>query len=655
MSLVHLGQQLLEAVRSGQDDDVKALMANGAPFTTDWLGSSPLHFAAQYGHHSTAEVLLRAGVSRDARTKVDKTPLHIAASEGHSTINGANINAKDMLKMTALHWAAQHGHREVAELLLRHGADLHCLSKFDKTPFDIAMDTSNTELMILLQVDGRRDGMQNQVNIDPESHYIIRDGGLVNLSDLVTATKTSAGKSEDVIAAESVEATFQHVVGDGGQRVITIVTDQHGNMQPASLGQQYIFTLQGQQMVALPAGTITEEVVVEDPQQATPKRKRSTDLSANHVGLKDKKVKESREQLQRQLQEANLKAEGYQQQLLQKEQEAEQYRLKLEQAIATSKNSINNAITATAITINNNPTAKQQQEEEEEEVMVEEQLETTQEAATKEGERQNLEEGEEVIFLPEDEILVNERELEVEVDGREETHKASPRQIGQGVKVMHAQGSSDDAVIERVLLGVVCPVGRGHAAVGVQQDAEAAHDEQGQEDEEQQHKDEGGLLLQRQAKRLLYANGLSAPGGRDSPQRGQRVTVQSTLGGKLSLHNVPCLHPNAVQRFHLLEASKDCRKSQCSDEDFPHHQSVATGCQYVATDLLQQRQPPPSSIFPQRRPVCLRNQWLWLITVDWEEAPRTGCAGGFPAGSNRTAMESRPAQGEEVVAVVLVG
>ncbi|KAF1388428.1 hypothetical protein PFLUV_G00090060 [Perca fluviatilis] len=441
MSLVHLGQQLLEAVRSGQDDDVKALMANGAPFTTDWLGSSPLHFAAQYGHHSTAEVLLRAGVSRDARTKVDKTPLHIAASEGHSTIvdllaqNGANINAKDMLKMTALHWAAQHGHREVAELLLRHGADVHCLSKFDKTPFDIAMDTSNTELMILLQ-----DGMQNQVNMDPESHYIIRAGGLVNLSDLVTTTKTSAGKSEDVMAAESVEATFQHVVGDGGQRVITIVTDQHGNLQPASLGQQYIFTLQGQQMVALPAGTITEEVVVEDPQQATLKRKRNTDPSANHVGQKDKKVKESREQLQRQLQEANLKAEGYQQQLLQKEQEAEQYRLKLEQAIATSNSSISNTITATTVTLNNGATVKQQEEEEEEEeeeeMMVEEQLETTQEAATKEveeGERENMEEGEEVIFLPEDAILVNERELEVEVDGTEETHKSPPRQRGQAL------------------------------------------------------------------------------------------------------------------------------------------------------------------------------------------------------------------------------
>lgn len=59
--------------------------------------------AAQHGHLSTAEVLLRAGISRDARTKVDRTPLHIAAQEGHVDIvelliaHGAEVDARDMV------------------------------------------------------------------------------------------------------------------------------------------------------------------------------------------------------------------------------------------------------------------------------------------------------------------------------------------------------------------------------------------------------------------------------------------------------------------------------------------------------------------------------------------------------------------------------
>lgn len=39
MSLVDLGKKLLEAARSGQDDEVRILMANGAPFTTDWVST----------------------------------------------------------------------------------------------------------------------------------------------------------------------------------------------------------------------------------------------------------------------------------------------------------------------------------------------------------------------------------------------------------------------------------------------------------------------------------------------------------------------------------------------------------------------------------------------------------------------------------------
>ncbi|KAJ8306705.1 hypothetical protein KUTeg_015746 [Tegillarca granosa] len=80
MSLVDLGKRLLDAAKRGE---------------TEELGTSPLHFSAQYGHIETAEVLLRAGISRDARTKVDRTPLHVAAQEGH-------VDIVELLK--TIHW-----------------------------------------------------------------------------------------------------------------------------------------------------------------------------------------------------------------------------------------------------------------------------------------------------------------------------------------------------------------------------------------------------------------------------------------------------------------------------------------------------------------------------------------------------------------------
>lgn len=71
------------------------------------LGTSPLHLAAQYGHYSTTEVLLRAGVSRDARTKVDRTPLHMAASEGHASI--VEVLLKVRTAETSLKWGYCNG------------------------------------------------------------------------------------------------------------------------------------------------------------------------------------------------------------------------------------------------------------------------------------------------------------------------------------------------------------------------------------------------------------------------------------------------------------------------------------------------------------------------------------------------------------------
>lgn len=354
MSLVDLGKRLLEAARKGQDDEVRTLMANGAPFTTDWLGTSPLHLAAQYGHYSTAEVLLRAGVSRDARTKVDRTPLHMAAADGHAHIvellvrSGADVNAKDMLQMTALHWATEHHHRDVVELLIKYGADVHAFSKFDKSAFDIALEKNNTEILVMLQ-----EAMQNQVNTNPEradpvanpvtvtAPFIFTSGEVVNLASFVSSanTKATSANLEEIEEGNSLDSSIQQVVGSGGQRVITIVTDgvPLGNIQtsipPGGIGQPFIVTMQdGQPVLTVPAGQVAEETIIEEEEEEEEtlplvKRPRTAEMAHRAEEMKEGS---ERELLQQQLQEANRRAQEYRHQLLRKEQEAEQYRLRLE-------------------------------------------------------------------------------------------------------------------------------------------------------------------------------------------------------------------------------------------------------------------------------------------------------------------------------------
>ncbi|XP_039102198.1 GA-binding protein subunit beta-2 isoform X2 [Hyaena hyaena] len=305
MSLVDLGKRLLEAARKGQDDEVRTLMANGAPFTTDW--------------------------------------------------NGADVNAKDMLKMTALHWATEHHHRDVVELLIKYGADVHAFSKFDKSAFDIALEKKNAEILVILQ-----EAMQNQVNANPErapsgtvaTPFIFTPAEVVSLASLVSSasTKTTTANAEEIIEGHSVDSSIQQVVGSGGQRVITIVTDgvPLGNIQtavpPGSIGQPFIVTMQdGQQVLTVPAGQVAEETVIEaeedeDAEKLPLTKKPRTEETT--AGAEEGKGGAERELLQQQLQEANRRAQEYRHRLLRKEQEAEQYRLRLEAMARQQPNGI---------------------------------------------------------------------------------------------------------------------------------------------------------------------------------------------------------------------------------------------------------------------------------------------------------------------------
>ncbi|XP_072173965.1 uncharacterized protein [Diadema setosum] len=225
MSLVDLGKKLLEAAKGGRDEEVRVLMTNGAPFTTDWLGSSPLHWAAKHGHASTAEVLLRAGVSRDARTKVDRTPLHMACQEGHVLLaemllsHGADINAQDMLKMTPLHWAVERAHVDVVECLLRKGADATKLNKFDKLCLDIAREHNNSVIINLLS---------NTVHL--------KNGGtssLASTSSTVTISTTASPSVANTIKTTTTAITPKAKITSSGK--ISVDLGLKGNTSSTSV------------------------------------------------------------------------------------------------------------------------------------------------------------------------------------------------------------------------------------------------------------------------------------------------------------------------------------------------------------------------------------------------------------------------------------
>ncbi|OON19965.1 hypothetical protein X801_04160 [Opisthorchis viverrini] len=138
--------QIFDACRTGDAARVKHFLENGLSVqVTDTLGrkSTPLHFAAGYGHREVVEVLLEHGL----------VPLHNACSFGHVDVvhllltAGSDPNARDCWNYTPLHEAAIKGKVEVCILLLQAKADPHARNLDGKTPVELADGSARLALL----------------------------------------------------------------------------------------------------------------------------------------------------------------------------------------------------------------------------------------------------------------------------------------------------------------------------------------------------------------------------------------------------------------------------------------------------------------------------------------------------------------------------
>jgi len=154
---------LVYAAYLGDVDLLEALLETGAAIgSATKAGNNALHIAAAYGRLEAVKWLL-SRVSVNTTNNDQVTPLHFAAQEGHTEVaerllreDSIDVNKRTDQQATPLHLAAQNGHAEVAERLFRaDGIDVNARIDRQFTPLHLAAQNGHTEVAErLLRADG---------------------------------------------------------------------------------------------------------------------------------------------------------------------------------------------------------------------------------------------------------------------------------------------------------------------------------------------------------------------------------------------------------------------------------------------------------------------------------------------------------------------
>jgi hypothetical protein len=167
--------------------------------------SASLHQAVSSQDYKLLEKLRRNGVSFDLKDSYGRTPL-MGTSDASMTRylleNGANVNAVDPeTDETVIFNAAKNGQEELLRLYIKHGADVHAISKipWQHSPIHSAIESGQPNLVSILMENGARDDRVNsmtgrpvtegseQFQIIQKYHAAIQEQNLEELKNLTTA------------------------------------------------------------------------------------------------------------------------------------------------------------------------------------------------------------------------------------------------------------------------------------------------------------------------------------------------------------------------------------------------------------------------------------------------------------------------------------
>jgi len=144
---------LMLAAQEGHQDIFEALLKEGAdPLATNEDGWSTMHWAAVAGKVKIVQMLRVHKQLIDLRDKRDVTPLILAAQEGHSDVcelllkAGANPFATSESSMNAMHTAAVAGKVKIVQMLVVHKQLIDSKTKNSRTPLMLAAQEGHRDV-----------------------------------------------------------------------------------------------------------------------------------------------------------------------------------------------------------------------------------------------------------------------------------------------------------------------------------------------------------------------------------------------------------------------------------------------------------------------------------------------------------------------------
>jgi ankyrin repeat protein len=153
-------EDLRRSAIKGDSERLKILLASGASVNYRHGGWTVLMFAVREGHVVIVQQLLGSHADPNATSKGrdGATPLTIAAEHGHLEIaklllkSGAHVDARNAHGNTALMYTAEYNYPKLAEVLLSAGADLTLKDNDGETALQIAQRKNHSQILSVLSV-----------------------------------------------------------------------------------------------------------------------------------------------------------------------------------------------------------------------------------------------------------------------------------------------------------------------------------------------------------------------------------------------------------------------------------------------------------------------------------------------------------------------